>query len=128
MRVWLFVAVVTATSATPLVEAVAQVQAPPPVRQAPSSQRERNAGSGEEKTVQGVVRSIDASEKEITLTNGTRLVVSPDAELKPGLLRKGTTVIANYKEEGGKNVLTAVVVVAPPPLSSPPPSGGTQKR
>jgi hypothetical protein len=134
MKVLLFLAVVLATCASFVVEAIAQMQAPPPVRQTPSVQQEGKSDSGEEKTVQGQVKSIDAAEKEITLTNGTQLVVPPDAKIRPGMLREGTTVIAKYKEEGGKNVLTALAVVAPSPPSdspgsfSPLPSGRPEKR
>jgi hypothetical protein len=134
MRMLLFIAVVTATFATFVVQAIGEMQAPPPVRETPSVQWEGESDSGEQKTVQGQIRSISASEREITLTNGTQLVVPVGAPVKPLLLREGTTVIASYKEESEKNVLTALAVVAPSsplsdsPGSSAPPPPGSPKR
>src|SRR5262245_28162567 len=134
MKVLLFLAVVTATCAAFVVDTMAQMRTPPPVGQTPSTQPEGKSDSGDEKTIQGQVGSIDASEKEITLTNGTQLVVPSGATLRPGVLREGMTVIAHYKEEGGKNVLTALAVVAPsapsdsPGASSPPPPRRPQPR
>src|SRR5262245_66036381 len=133
MKVLLFLAIVIAGSAAFVVEAKAQMRTPLPVRQTPSTQPEGKPDSGEEKTIQGQVRSIDAAEKEITLTNGTQLVLPPDAKIRPGAIREGMTVIAHYKEEGGKNVLTALAVVAQPPSeapgsSSPVPPAGSPKR
>src|SRR5262245_17420840 len=120
MKVLLFLVLATVTSVAFMAEAKAQMQTPPPVRQAPSTQPEGKRDAGVEKMVQGQVSSINASEKEITLTNGTQLVLPLDAQLRPGTLREGMTVIAHYKEEGGKNILTALAVVAPPPSSDPP--------
>ena len=134
MRMLLFITIMVATSATFVVQATAERQTPPPVGQTPSTPRDRKQVLGEEKTVQGQIRSINASEREITLTNGTQFVVPLGAPVKPLLLREGTTVIASYKEESGKNVLTALAVVAPSsPLSdslgsSAPPPPGSPKR
>jgi hypothetical protein len=134
MRVLLFITVVLATSATFVVQAIAERPAPPPVGQTPSTPRAGKPDLEEEKTVQGQIRSIDASEREITLMNGMQLVVPVGAPVKPLLLREGTTVIASYKEESGKNVLTALAVVAPSsplsdsPGSSAPPPPGSPKR
>src|SRR5262245_11935132 len=118
MRELLILAVVVTTSVIFVAEATGQMSAPP-ARQSPSGP-EGKSDSGDEKTVQGQVRSFDAAEKEITLTNGTQLVLPPDAQIRPGVLREGMTVIAHYKEQGGKNVLTALTVVAPPSPSTTP--------
>jgi len=122
----LFITVMVATSGTFVIQATAERQTPFPVGQTPSTPRDGK--QGEEKTVQGQIRSINAAEREITLTNGAQFVVPLGAPVKPLLLREGTTVIASYKEESGKNVLTALAVVAPssplsdsPGSSAPPP-------
>ena len=61
---------------------------------------------------------------EITLTDGTKLVAPPGAVIRPGLLTEGATVIASYREESGKNVMTELAVVREPsvrePAASPP--------
>src|SRR5262245_26292807 len=85
----------------------------------------------DEKMVQGQVRSIDPSQREITLTDGTTLVLPPGATLRPGALREGATVIARYREEQGKNVLTALALADPavPGSRSPsPPSPGESPK
>jgi hypothetical protein len=134
MRMLLFITVMVATSATFMVQAIAERQTPPPVGQTPTISRDGKPDLGEEKTVPGQIRSINASEREITLTNGTQFVVPLGAPVKPLLLREGTTVIASYKEESGKNVLTALAVVAPlsplsdsPGSSAPPPPGSLRR-
>jgi len=50
---------------------------------------------GEEKRIEGQVRSINPSGTEIILTDGTRLVTPPGAALRPGALAEGSNVIAS---------------------------------
>src|SRR5215510_10867525 len=120
MRVFnLFIAVVVAISVIFVAEAIAQMQAPPPAGQKPSAPGVEKPAAGDEKTIQGQVRSIDSSEREITLVNGTKLVVPEGASIRPGVLKEGTTVIASYREENGKNVLTALAVAQDPSASPP---------
>lgn len=98
--------------------AIAQTQVPsapghrPPSAQAPTQ--------GDEKTVEGQVKSINASRTEITLADGTRLEAPSGAALKPGILTEGATVIASYREENGKKVLTGLEMKEP---SASPPTG-----
>jgi hypothetical protein len=114
----LFIAMV-ATSVIFVAQSMAQMQAPLPIGQKPPTRGvERPLGS--EKTVEGPVKSVDPSEREITLMDGTTLVSPLGASLKSGVLREGTTVIATYREEQGQNVLTALMVADP--SASPPPS------
>ena len=102
MRMLLFITVMVATSVTFVIQATAERQTPPPVGQAPSTPRDGKPDLREEKTVQGQIRSINASEREITLTNGTQFVVPLGAPVKPLLLREGTTVIASYQRIVGR--------------------------
>ena len=134
MRLLLLITVMVATSATFAAQARGERQTPPPVGQTQSTPRDGKPDLGEEKTVQGQIRSINASEREISLTNGTQFVVPLGAPVKPLLLREGTTVIASYREDSGKNVLTALAVVAPssplsdsPSSSAPPPPGSLRR-
>jgi Protein of unknown function (DUF1344) len=132
----LLIAMVVASSAALVAQSMAQTQAPPSTRQQSPTPRGEAPALGSEKTVQGQVQSIDPSEREITLTDGTTLVLPPGAALKPGALRAGTTVIASYREEQGKNVLTALALADPsappeprqPGSSSPPGPGDSPKR
>jgi hypothetical protein len=93
-------AVVVAGSAVPA--ALAQAPATPGAK---PSQR-----GGEEKIVQGQVKSIDPAGTELTLTDGMRLVAPPGAMITPGAVTEGMAVIASYREENGENVLTALAV------------------
>lgn len=77
------------------VEAVAQTQAPPAGQRPPPGVQ---LPPGEDKSIEGEVRSIDPSGREITLTDGTRLIAPPGAVLKPGVLTEGMKVIASYRE------------------------------
>jgi hypothetical protein len=93
-------AVVVAGSAVPA--ALAQAPATPGAK---PSQR-----GGEEKIVQGQVKSIDPAGTELTLTDGMRLVAPPGAMITPGAVTEGMAVIASYREENGENVLSALAV------------------
>jgi hypothetical protein len=93
-------AVVVAGSAVPA--ALAQAPATPGAK---PSQR-----GGEEKIVQGQVKSIDPAGTELTLTDGMRLVTPPGAMITPGAVTEGMAVIASYREENGENVLSALAV------------------
>jgi hypothetical protein len=61
----------------------------------------------EEKIVLGQVERVDESGTELTLTDGTTLLTPPGAMLRPGVLEKGTLVLAMYREmENGNKILT----------------------
>jgi len=98
-------------------EAIAEMQAPPSAGQKPSRPGAQTPTQGEEQEVEGQVKSVDPSGKELILTDGTKLVTPPGAAIRPGL-REGTTVIASYREENGQKVLTELVVKEP--AASPP--------
>ena len=124
-------AILVMASVTITVEAVAQTQAPPAGQRPPPGVQ---LPPGEDKIIEGEVRSIDPSGREITLTDGTRLVAPPGAALKPGVLSEGMKVIASYREHNGDNVLTELALKEP--SASPPtepkapgaPSDGPSKR
>jgi hypothetical protein len=75
-------------------------------------------GAGEEKRIEGQVRSVDPSGTEITLTDGTKLATPPRTVLRPGVITEGMAVIASYREENGRKILTALAVKQP--AASPP--------
>jgi hypothetical protein len=84
--------------------------------------------SGEEKIVQGQVKTIHPAGTELTLVDGMRLVAPPGAMITPGAVTEGMRVIASYREQNGENVLTELAVEEPSasPRSKPsadPPSG-----
>jgi hypothetical protein len=114
------VAIAVAASANFFVaEALAQrPEAPPPTGQRPSSPAVETPALGPEKRVEGEVKSVNPSGTEITLTDGTTLVTPPGATLRPGVLPEGSMVVASYREENGRNVLTDLSRKAP--AASPP--------
>jgi hypothetical protein len=114
----MLVAIAVAASANVFVaEALAQrPEAPPPTGQRPPSGRETPA-LGAEKTVEGQVKSVDPSGTQITLTDGTTLATPQGAAIRPGVLAEGSTVVASYREENGRNVLTELALKEP--ASSP---------
>lgn len=113
----ILVAILVAVPVTLVAEAMAQTPAPPP-----AEQRAPGAGEtpirGEEKRIEGQVRSVDPSGTEITLTDGTKLATPPRTVLRPGVITEGTAVIASYREENGRKILTALAVKEP--AASPP--------
>jgi hypothetical protein len=127
MRVFrMLVAIVVTASVAFVGQALAQTQAPPPAGQRPPPRGVETPLQGEEKTLEGQVSRIDPSGKEITLTDGTRLMVPSGAALKPGILTEGATVVASYREENGNKVLTGLAVKEPSasPLTEPRSPGG----
>lgn len=54
--------------------------------------------------------------KEVPLKDGTKLVLKDDAKMQD--LKEGATVVARYKAENGKNVVTSIDVQAPAAPSS----------
>jgi Protein of unknown function (DUF1344) len=115
-----FAAMVVAASAIFVAGAMAQTQPPPPAGQTPPGAAEERPTPGDEKRIEGQVRSVDSSGTEITLTDGTKLTTPPQTTLEPGVLTEGTIVVASYREENGKNVLTELALKKP---SASPPGG-----
>lgn len=56
--------------------------------------------------VEGKIQSYDATEREITLDNGTKIYVA-DGVATDGL-REGIEVTISYEEKDGKNIATSV--------------------
>jgi hypothetical protein len=98
--------------------AVPPGQAPPAAEPSTPGQSAPAPGQ-QERTVEGKVGSVDSSNTEITLTDGTRLVTPPGVVFKPGAIAEGMTVVASYREENGRNVLTGLAVGSRPPTSAP---------
>jgi hypothetical protein len=130
----ILIATLVTASSVFAVEAIAQMQTPPPAGQRPPPPGAETPVQGGEKLVEGQVKSIDPSGTEIILTDGTRLVVPQGATIRPGVLTEGTTVVARYREQNGSKVLTALALKEPaasPPTAprqpSPTPPGGSPK-
>ena len=83
-------------------------QAGPPAQVAPS-----DSGAPEAKEVQGKVKSLDRSEKNVTLEDGTKLMIPESIKLTSGALKKGAMVIAMYEEKDGQKVVTSILVQPP---------------
>jgi Protein of unknown function (DUF1344) len=123
MRVFNNVLVTIAVAAAPnftVGEALAQRPGtPPPTEQRPPSSGVQTPRLGAEKRVEGEVKSVNPSGTEITLTDGTTLVTPAGAAIQPGVLTEGSMVVANYREENGKNVLTDLALLREPAASPP---------
>jgi hypothetical protein len=100
-------------------DAIAQRQAPPTAQPDSPRQREPTAAPVPDKMVEGQIGRVDPSRTEITLTDGTRLVTPAGAELRPGALTEGMTVVASYREENGEKVLTGLAVKDKAPSNKP---------
>lgn len=116
----MLVAIAVAVSASFFVaEAFAQrPETPPAVGQRPPPSGVETPMAGPEKKVEGQVQSVNASGTEITLTDGTTLVTPTGAAIRPGVLTEGSTVVASYREENGRKVLTQLALKEP--AASPP--------
>jgi Protein of unknown function (DUF1344) len=108
-----FAAMVVAASVIFVAGVMAQTQTPPPPGQTPQGAAKERPTPGEERRIEGQVRSVDPSGTEITLTDGTKLTTPPQTTLEPGVLKEGAIVIASYREENGKNVLTELALKNP---------------
>jgi len=69
-----------------------------------------SAGLAEADDVQGRVKSIEMTQKVLTLDDGTRLFWTDDVTIADQL-QSGDLVKAKYEERGGRLVLTAVEIV-----------------
>lgn len=96
--------------------------------QMPSAGGKAPAAAGEQ-SVTGEIQSINPSGKELTLKDGTKLVLKDDAKMQG--LKEGATVTAKYKVESGQNVVTSIDVQAPaasPPTTTPAPPAPEKKQ
>ncbi len=69
-----------------------------------------SAGLAEADDVQGRVKSIEMTQKVLTLDDGTRLFWTDDVTIADQL-QSGDLVKAKYEVRGGRLVLTAVEIV-----------------
>jgi Cu/Ag efflux protein CusF len=118
------VAIVVAGSVGLAAETAAQTQ--PPAGPRPPIPGAEKPATGEQK-LQGQIKSIDPPKKEVTFADGTKFTIPEGAKLSPDV-KEGATVVASYKEEAGKKVLTRIEVQ--PPSASPrtaPPAGPPQR-
>ncbi len=119
-----FVAIVVAGLVSLAAETLAQMQSPP-AAQRPSTPGVENPATGE-KEVEGQIRSIDPATREVTLTDGTKLMIPAGAMLPPDV-KEGATIVARYTEEAGTKVLTGIgVQPSASPRTAPP--AGSPKR
>ena len=83
--------------------------APPEPKTAPS-EKPPVPGMQKEQEVQGKIMSVDPSGKEVTLDNGTKLMIPDKVKVNRSALKEGAMVKAAYKEEGGQKVVTRINV------------------
>jgi hypothetical protein len=66
------------------------------------------AVSGWAAEIEGKIQTVDASDRSIVLSNGTKLSVAEGVSLD--MLKEGTDVKVAYEERDGKNVATSIEV------------------
>jgi Protein of unknown function (DUF1344) len=103
-------AIAIAASVTLGAVAMATGQTPPASGPRPPAANQQTPAELEEKKVEGQVKSVDPSGTEITLADGTKLTTPPRTALEPGVLAEGAIVVASYREENGKKVLTGLAL------------------
>jgi hypothetical protein len=113
------IAILVGASMALATDAIGQTQTPPPAGQRSPSPGSQSPMSGQGRIIEGQVKDVHPSGKELTLTDGTRLVAPPGSVIKPGLVTEGTIVIAIYSEEGGEKVMTELMVGKEPSASPP---------
>jgi hypothetical protein len=132
----MFAAIMIAASMMFVAGAMAQVSSPPATGQRPPAAGEDSPARGDEKKVEGQVKSIDPTGTELTLADGTKLSTPPRTVIRSGVLSEGAVVIASYREENGKKVLTGLAVKDPAaapeapraPGGAPSPGGSTPRN
>ncbi len=60
--------------------------------------------------IEGKIKSMDRSGKNMTLVDGTKLTIPDSLKLERGALKKGAMVKATYEEKGGQKVATWIEV------------------
>jgi hypothetical protein len=66
------------------------------------------AVSGWAAEIEGKIQTVDASDRSIVLSNGTKLSVAEGVSLD--MLKEGTDVKVAFEERDGKNVATSIEV------------------
>jgi hypothetical protein len=97
----------------PTVTMAQQQQRPPGATPEPKtapSEKSPLPGMQKEQEVQGKIMSVDPSGKEVTLDNGTKLIIPDKVKVNRKALKEGAIVQAHYKEEGGQKVVTKINV------------------
>jgi hypothetical protein len=88
-------------------DALAQQQ---PAPSAPKAAPGAAAPAGQEKSVEGTIKSWDAATGMLTLDDGTQISVPPTVRLERDKVKEGASVKASYEVKGGKNVAKSVQV------------------
>ncbi|MDO8479891.1 MAG: DUF1344 domain-containing protein [Candidatus Rokubacteria bacterium] len=64
--------------------------------------------------IEGKVKSVDPSGTQVTLEDGTKLMIPKSVKAPKEALRPGALVMAQYEEKGGQKVVTSIQVKTPP--------------
>ncbi|MBI4636391.1 MAG: DUF1344 domain-containing protein [Candidatus Rokubacteria bacterium] len=96
------------------VETMAQTkpQPAPPAAGAPAEKPE-TPGVQKELRVEGKIKSVDASGKEVTLEDGTKLMIPDRVKVRRDALKEGAMIRASYEEKDGQKVVTRIIVQPP---------------
>jgi hypothetical protein len=100
--------VLTATDA--LAQQYPAPGAPKAAPGAPKAAPGAAAPAGQEKSVEGTIKSWDAATGMLTLDDGTQISIPPTVRLERDKVKEGASVKASYEVKGGKNVAKSVQV------------------
>lgn len=64
--------------------------------------------------IEGKVKSVNPSGTEVTLEDGTKLMIPKSVKAPKEALRPGALVMAQYEEKGGQKVVTSIQVKTTP--------------
>ena len=87
----------------------AQVETP---AQAPA-RSQATPGLGDQKQVEGKIKSVGPSAQSIIFEDGTTLVVPDSLAIRRSELKPGATIRAQYEERDGQKVITTITVHPP---------------
>src|SRR5262245_48385690 len=80
---------------------VSAQQAPAPTQPAPAAPAQAPApGMAAEKTMEGKVKAVDQAKKQVTLEDGTTLMVPASVKVEWSQVKPGSTVTVSYVEAG----------------------------
>lgn len=95
------------------VDTMAQTLQLAPGAMTPGAQKPEAPGTQKEQSIEGKIKSVDPLGKEVTLEDGTRLLIPDKLRVKWEALKEGATVKASYEEKEGMNVVTRIRLQAP---------------
>ncbi len=64
----------------------------------------------ESRMVEGKIKQVDAKGARVTLEDGTTLAIPAWVSVPRGQLKPGTSIVAEYEEQGGQKIATSLKI------------------